>query len=73
MKSSVVAWRTAKPRSTPSQGNTSSTSANQLAPTTCDALISSSAISRIRPATSSITNDTSLCFQKLRCFSTPHA
>ena len=37
------------------------------------ALIRSSAISRIIPANISITNDISLCFQKLRCFSTPHA
>ena len=50
-----------------------STPANQLAPTTCDALTSSSATSRIAPATISITNENSLCFQKLRCFSTPHA
>ena len=38
-----------------------------------DALTSRSATSRIKPATSNIRNENSLCFQKLRAFSTPHA
>ena len=56
-------------------GKRASTPANQLAPTTCEALTSSSATSSVSPATTSIRNDISLCFQNVRggACSTPQA
>src|ERR1700682_1195340 len=50
MKSGVVAYRMASPRSTMRPGNSLRTSANQLAPTTRDADAMSSATRRIAPA-----------------------
>ena len=46
---------------------------NHDASATCTALTSSSASIMTPPAATSIRNDTMRCFQKLRCFSTPHA
>ena len=73
MNSSVVAWRTAKLWRMSSPGKRATTTANHLAPDSSDALTSRRASSSTSSATPNINNETSLCFQKVRGFPTPHA